>query len=61
MRSQFSSPVNKSRTILWPSVAAWSGVSLAQLLPGTELSSAATRTQALRILALYAISYQVSE
>jgi uncharacterized surface protein with fasciclin (FAS1) repeats len=49
---------NSTRTVLWPAPSAWDGFSLARALgPSVPLDSLAARTRALKMLALYGLSY----
>eukprot|EP00878_Enallax_costatus_P017512 GHUV01018395.1.p1 GENE.GHUV01018395.1~~GHUV01018395.1.p1 ORF type:complete len:417 (+),score=80.80 GHUV01018395.1:1064-2314(+) len=56
----YAKPSNNSKSILWPTPSAWDNVQLAALLPGFSSIDVATRTNAMRILALYAMSYTQS-
>uniref|UniRef100_A0A383VJW9 FAS1 domain-containing protein n=1 Tax=Tetradesmus obliquus TaxID=3088 RepID=A0A383VJW9_TETOB len=55
----FTSSLNETKTLLWPSPTAWDNIKLANLLPSLTLD-VTTRTRAMRLLALYAISYAQS-
>jgi uncharacterized surface protein with fasciclin (FAS1) repeats len=49
---------NSTRTVLWPAPSAWDGFSLSRALgPSVPLDSLAARTRALKMLALYGLSY----
>jgi uncharacterized surface protein with fasciclin (FAS1) repeats len=49
---------NSTRTVLWPAPSAWDGFSLARALgPSVPLDSLAARTRALKMMALYGLSY----
>jgi hypothetical protein len=48
---------NATRSILWPAPSAWDGVKLADLAPGLNLTNIDTRVRAMKILALYMLSY----
>lgn len=49
---------NATRTILWPAPSAWTNVKLAKLLPSVDLTRIDNRVRAMKILALYMLSYQ---
>jgi len=55
---QFITRRNATRTILWPAPAAWSGFSLQSHLPSFQLTTINERIRALKIIALYMLSYQ---
>jgi hypothetical protein len=56
---QFTNSLNETRTLLWPSPSAWDNIKLANLVPALNLD-VTTRTRAMRLLALYSISYAQS-
>lgn len=60
MSLQYAKLGNNSKSVLWPAPTAWGNVQLAALLPGYSSIDVTTRTNAMRILALYAMSYTQS-
>lgn len=54
---QYATVKNSTRTVLWPQPSAWDQFQLKNYLPTTDLTNITMRVRALRVLALYHLSY----